>query len=263
MTRFKDHQEAVKTLNEIDNDKSNYLIIHYSCESFFDTNGRTPHIAAIAVKKFNDAQAELFAIHKNAEIDHISSDKIPENYDVLEKKMLEEFFEYVHSNNEKCWIHWNMRDSNFGFKAIEQRYRVLGGTPEVLNDSKKLDLSRLFIKLYGKSYIENPRIPSLMKFNDIKQLNFLNGKEEAEAFKNREYVKLGFSTAGKVDVFSNFLTQAIDRKLKIKSKRSDIYGNRIDGWYAYMTSSTLGKALFWVFTAVISAIIGAVITHVI
>jgi len=33
----------------------------------------------------------------------------------------------MESNKDKKWIHWNMRDVNFGFEAIVNRYKILGG----------------------------------------------------------------------------------------------------------------------------------------
>ncbi|MFC6170480.1 hypothetical protein [Loigolactobacillus jiayinensis] len=262
MTRFKDHKGAAKLLKQIDENKSDYLIIHYACESFFDTNGRTPHVTSIAVKKFDDGQAELFAIHKIAEIKHVPIEKITAEYDNLEKEMLRRFFDYVKIHIEQKWIHWNMRDSNYGFKALEQRYLVLGGTPTVIPDSNKVDLSRLFIHLYGKGYIDNPRIQSLLKFNNIKPLNFLDGKQEAKAFNDHNYVELSFSTASKVDIFANFLTQSIDKKLKVKSKRSEIYGNSMLGWYDFIAEKPYGKPLIWIIGVLISGIIGAELGHI-
>ncbi len=34
------------------------------------------------------------------------------------------------------WVHWNMRDINYGFPGLEHRFRILGGEPYVLDDSK-------------------------------------------------------------------------------------------------------------------------------
>ena len=45
------------------------LIVHYSCESFYDRNdGRTPRVTSIAVRNFDSGQTESFSIHKVAEV---------------------------------------------------------------------------------------------------------------------------------------------------------------------------------------------------
>lgn len=53
-----------KALNEIQNlvdNAAHLLIIHYSCESFYDIkDGRTPRITSIAVRYFNTGQTETF-----------------------------------------------------------------------------------------------------------------------------------------------------------------------------------------------------------
>jgi len=61
-------------------------------------------------------------------------DQIEDNYDDLEHKMLEAFFSHVGSYKE--YLHWNMRDINYGFAALEYRYRVLDGEPIVIEDDK-------------------------------------------------------------------------------------------------------------------------------
>lgn len=85
--QFDKHKKAVQVLKEIDKNPENYLIIHYSCESFYDiTDGHTPRITSIAVYSFNTAQTESFSIHKTAERKHVRIEDIESQYDQLEKK---------------------------------------------------------------------------------------------------------------------------------------------------------------------------------
>jgi hypothetical protein len=41
--------------------------------------------------------------------------------------MLDGYFAFVEAHRDSTFIHWNMRDENYGFAALEHRYRVLGG----------------------------------------------------------------------------------------------------------------------------------------
>ncbi|EGO5844401.1 hypothetical protein [Enterococcus faecalis] len=257
MSRYADHKAAKEIISTIDSKRENYLIIHYSCESFLDKfDGKSPRITSIAVKKFDDGQTDLFAIHKVAEINKIPFDDIESDYDKLEKEMLEKFFAFVKTNEDKIWIHWNMRDSNYGFKALEHRYEVLGGTPTLVNDRNKIDLARLFIKMYGKGYASNPRIKSLAEQNKIHPKDILFGKEESDAFENKEFIKLSFSTASKVDLFSNFLIAAIDNKLKVLSNKRQIYGTDIRGLSDIVKNSPWLSTVFWLINLLIGTFLG-------
>ena len=40
------------------------------------------------------------------------------HYDELEKRILTAFFEYAKGRLDYTWLHWNMRDSNYGFAAL-------------------------------------------------------------------------------------------------------------------------------------------------
>jgi hypothetical protein len=164
-------------------DAANTWVVHYSCESFYErTSGTSPRITSIAVRNLGSAQTRSFSIHQMAELRKLSFDKIDQNYDALELEMLRAFFEHVGSYKGAKYLHWNMRDINYGFAALEYRYKVLGGNPIVIDDDKKFDLSRILIDIFGTGYIGHPRIEMLLEKNSIKPLNFMTGKQEAEAF---------------------------------------------------------------------------------
>lgn len=257
MSRYIDYKNSATILKQIDTSKKDYLIIHYSCESFYNkTDGYSPRITSIAIRKFDDSQTELFAIHKIAEIENISFNEISEQYDKLEKKMLAKYFHFISTKEDKKWIHWNMRDSNYGFKAIEHRAEVLGIPPSFINDNSKIDLASLFIKRYGKNYADNPRIKNLIKQNNINPKDLLYGHEEAEAFNNKEYIKLGMSTASKVGIFSDFINLAIDNKLKVKTNKFEIYSFTLCGIYSMIKDNTFYSFIFYIVNLIIGALIG-------
>jgi hypothetical protein len=217
LSKLRSKREARERLKAIDSNRSLTLIIHYSCESFYDIkDGRTPRITSIAIRNFESGQTHSFSIHKSAEQNGIGTDKITEHFDDLERKMLREFFNHVKNLSAHKFIHWNMRDINYGFQAIEHRFKVLGAKPEVIDDSKKVDLARELVTLYGKGYAphgESGRMHSIVELNKITIRDALTGAQEAEAFENGEFVQLHQSTLRKVDVIANILDRTIDGSL--------------------------------------------------
>jgi hypothetical protein len=76
--------------------------------------------------------------------------------------------EYAQKNSHCIWVHWNMRDINYGFQAIEHRHRVLGGSPtERLPEERKFDLARALVSIYGVGYASHPRLQNIVKLNKI------------------------------------------------------------------------------------------------
>ena len=137
---------ALNTLDKIFADAANVWVIHYSCESFYDRpEGRSPRITSIALRKLDSAQTVSFSIHQTAERRRIPFDQIEEHYDSLEKEMLKAFFNHLTGHRGMRYLHWNMRDTNYGFQAIEHRFGVLGEDPHVVDDNNKTDLSRLLV----------------------------------------------------------------------------------------------------------------------
>jgi len=153
-----------------------------------------------------------------------------------------------------------MRDSNYGFKAIELRGQLL--CPDdvySLSNHRKVDLSRMFIKLYGHKYMKHPQLKSLIEYNYKLPLNFLEGKDEAEAFENGEYVKLHQSTGAKVNSMSKLVEMAINGELKTHAKWKDMYGWSIDGIAALIKTKWYLRLIWWVFMVGAAAVLGAVL----
>ncbi|EAC9862494.1 hypothetical protein LP21_03150 [Listeria monocytogenes] len=252
MTLYSDRRDSINILTEIDSRKSDYLIIHYACESFYVENGKSSRIICIAIRQLDDGQTTMFSINQMAELHHISYKDIEDKYDELEKLMLDKFFFFLSENKHKKWLHWSMRDNNYGFKAIEHRYSVLGGQPNCIPDSHKIDLSWLLVKIYGKNYAPKSKMQNLMLLNNIQQRDFLSGEDEANAIEKSEYIKVNMSTASKVELFSHYFSLAIDSNLKTENKLT-VYGNTIKGKFLVLRQNLFFKlflqliiGLFWI-----------------
>ncbi|MBD2079292.1 hypothetical protein [Leptolyngbya sp. FACHB-17] len=188
-------RQAKAKLAELISKADQVVIIHYFCESFYNRpDGSSPRITSIAVRNLESGQTKSFSIHQVAERQGYSASALEQHYNQLERLMLDEFYDYVRRHSTHIWLHWNMRDINYGFPAIAHRYQVLQGEPEEINESKLVDLSRLLIAIYGSGYIEHPRLPNLVDKNHIGHTDFLDGKAEADAFVSKQYVKLHQST---------------------------------------------------------------------
>lgn len=221
LTKFRLRRDARRRFNELNKKRDMYIVLHYSCESFYDIkDGHTPRITSIAARNFSTGQTLSFSIHKSAEQSHVSLAEISGRYDELERHMLDEYFDFLKARHGYSFIHWNMRDINYGFQAIEHRYRVLGGDPFIVDDSRKFDLARELIALFGVGYTphgKSGRLHSLMELNRITAKDALTGAEEADAFDKGEYIKLHQSTLRKVDVMANILERVLDGSLKTNS----------------------------------------------
>lgn len=258
-TRVKSRNRAIEIVTNMVSNPAHVLVIHYSCESFYDiTDGRTPRITSIAVRYVKTGQTKSFSIHKLAERKKIDVQNIEECYDQLEKDMLKEFFDFVRVHKAYAWVHWNMRDINYGFEAIENRFVVLGGKPETIGDENKFDLSRLLVSIYGLSYIGHPRFESLINNNGITKRDFLPGAEEAKAFNQKEYVKLHQSTLRKVDILNTILEKTAEGKLKTNSKLRDIYSLSPQGIFELAKDNWFFSVGF----SVIGLIIGTLISKI-
>jgi hypothetical protein len=226
--RVRERHEALNTLNAIRSNSKTSYVIHYSCESFYDTvDGRTARVTSIAVRNIASGQTHSFSIHKLGEQRGISLGDIENKYDALEREMLAEFYEFLRQASIHALVHWNMRDINYGFPAIEHRFKVLGERPFVVAEDKKFDLARALVAIYGRGYVGHGkagRFLGICELNKITHKDVLTGPEEAAAFEAKEYVRLHQSTLRKVDMMANVFERAEDGSLKTEAKWREIYG---------------------------------------
>lgn len=224
----KRQKEARRHLESLFFDRSNVWILHYSCESFYNRpNGASPRITSLAVRSLDSAQTHSFSIHQVAERLQVPFAEIESRYDELERQMLDAYYQHLGAHRGMKYLHWNMRDINYGFAAIDHRYQVLGGTPVLVDDARKFDLSRILIDIYGVAYIGHPRLEKLIEENNIQPRDMMTGAEEAQAFIDGNYVGLHQSTLRKVDVLANIAERAQNKQLLTNSSWWQMHGGSL------------------------------------
>jgi hypothetical protein len=248
-------KSALERIDQLMREPSVVNVVHYSCESFYNRpDGSTPRITSIAVRNLGSRQNRSFSVHQVAEREHIQRPDVPAHYDLLERKMLDGFYELVHQQSGYYWVHWNMRDSSYGFPALEHRYRVLGGVPVQILDVRQVDLAALTPDLYGPNYVPVPRLDSLIALNEITKRDYLAGSEEAAAFTAGEYHKMHMSTLRKVDVIADILNRIWDGTLKTNTSWKDRYGTTLGGIVEAVTDHWAYKLLG--FIGIVASLVG-------
>lgn len=207
-------------------------------------------------------QTKSFSIHLQAQISNLDFNNLSyEQYDQLEKDMLMDFSSYVTQNPTNGWIHWKMRDSNYGFEAINNRIKILKGTPFQIPDDFKYDFPKILELLYTYDYeLTQPdgRLLNLAKRNNISTFNALTGKEEADAFDNKAYLQLHMSTLKKVDIIKSIIQRMENNELKVHAKKRHIYGLTFSGIIAIIKETPS----LWIIMSVVIYIISSVLEPV-
>jgi len=231
--RLRERRYGLDLLSEITKDKAKSLVIHYSCESFITNHGLTPRVTSICIKNINTGQTMSFSIHLQAQFNSLDINSLSiSEYDKLELLMLNEFSEYDKAHTSFKWVHWNMRDSNYGFEAINNRIRILKGVSFDIDDDRKYDFPRILALIYTVKYENNKpsgRLLNLALRNNIGSENALTGGEEAKAFDDKQYLKLHMSTLKKVDIIEGIITRTNNDELIVVPGIVQVYGLTIPG----------------------------------
>ncbi len=200
-------------------------VIHYACESFDSPNSRTsPRISAIAVRRMDGGQTDTFSVDLQAKLLGIDPSEIQANFETIERSLLCKFYSYVIMNLDDNWLHWNMRDTTYGFKALANRYRALGQEPTTIPDRQLYGLSSILAEIYGERYANHSKMERMFKLNGISHPDFLSGKNEATAFTSGEFSAIRRSTLRKTDGIEALAKQARRGSLKTDMNLIAHYG---------------------------------------
>lgn len=247
--RIKDYKESKEFIKKYMTNKREYAFIHYACQSFYEAQcENSPRIVAICILFAGNNQVFVFSLASLAEREGIDLSQADNKViDDLENKMLTEFYGFLkqekNTKSIKYWLHWNMKDQNYGFEAISQRYCKLNRrkkAPYQIDNEARVNISAVLSQRYGDNYAPHPRLQNILEMNNIKPMNLLNGKEEATAFDNKEYLAIDRSVQAKVHAFSEVLNRVGNDELKTNSRPlKDIYGISISGILLYLKENVI------------------------
>lgn len=249
--RVDSYKYGRKKIEKLKEQKDKTLIIHYSCESFFNLKGRTPRVTSIGVKNRGNNTTKAFSIHLQAQIHSKPLNSLSDgDYDMLEKLMLNDFYKYIKKHSTYNWAHWNMRNANFGFEAISNRALILKIKPIEIADEFKFDMPDILGEIYTYSFeLDKPsgKMLNLANRNKISCRDALSGKEEASAFEQeKDYLKLHMSTQRKVEIIDRILSFEETGKLKTNVSIVTKYGLSFSGIRQLVVNNWL-LLLFWSF----------------
>ena len=250
--------KAGSVFSKIKKSPKYFYIIHYSSESLFgeEKNVKSPRITSVAVMQFETRQTKSFSLHAVAEELGFTPDQVEENYDAIERELLTQFFNFARDRRSHYWLHWNMRNQVFGFEHLEHRYRVTAQEePPEIPVEQRINISDVLNEYYGDQYADDPKMLSLMKLNGDQPQGLLTGGEEAECFKNKDFIRMHASTLAKVNFFYSVIRKALQGKLKTKGRslgaRADTLLESRSARMFTLVSAIIGipSAIAWIISA--------------
>lgn len=169
----------VQELENSQHTKQTIRVIHYGCESWYSVKDRPVIISCIAIVDLATKEEIAFSL----------TDYDCETDSEKEKLLLNAYYKYLRETPDALYVHWNMNTSEYGFVAIDKRYKFLTGqdAPYIIPKEKRYDLDDLISSKYGKKYVEHPKLPTLISLNSLHRRFCLSGKEESDKFEAKEF----------------------------------------------------------------------------
>lgn len=173
-------------------------VVHYACQSFYEAKDYPPAIGAIAIY---DLQAtEVLAFSRSDAPPGIEGDD-------RELDLLRRFYDELSGRLDTHVLHWNMNRPEYGFRAIETRYRYLTGeSPKVAAPHAVSDVDGLIASQFGNDYAPHGKLESIARLNGLDMRSFLSGRVEADRFKSGDWTALTRSTASKAKIIGELFT---------------------------------------------------------
>ena len=104
--RINQRQEAQRILQKLNNVNGKVLVIHYSCQSFYEETGKAPRVTSIAVLNKENNESTIFSLYLSAQLTKKDTSNLSDtDLDEVEKHMLDEFWKYVQNHMNYIWLH--------------------------------------------------------------------------------------------------------------------------------------------------------------
>ena len=181
------------------------FFIHYASNGFYNGSNPAPKISCIAVYNLKNDKGFRFCIKDNMKNNSMEE---AERLTLQNFKLLFERYKNV------SFIHWNMGENGFGFKAIQARAKELNINLPVLSEDNLFDLSS-YVSFLAEKRLS---IKQILWFNSLLYGDdYLSGEEEAEYSKKWKYDEILKSAELKVRGLSDVAKLIEEGKLKTEA----------------------------------------------
>jgi hypothetical protein len=178
--------------------------IHYASNGFYNGTSPAPKISCIVIYNQKNKIKGKFSIS-----DYINENSVTDS----EKLLLLKFKSFLEEHKKISFIHWNMLAEGFGFKAIYTRAKELDIELPAIYKENYFDLASYIEYIAGKKL----SIKQILWFNSILDEQFLDGKTEAEYFKQNKFEEILNSVHSKVVGLSCIVNNIKDNSLETEN----------------------------------------------
>ena len=263
---IKMYKETNELLEKYASNRTGYVLIHYARQNCFsEIYEKGPRVVSIVVMNMGNEQMLTFSLLKSSEnygVDFFSL--TDEEKDNVEYKMLESFYECVERNKDKTWLHWNMKNNNFGFYAINERYKCLGGTPFAFDDAKLVNISDLLKRKYGPNFArdcqwkgeEVGKMYDIFSLNKITDAKILGGEAEIKEYILKNLLSVEQSVLAKIKALKIIVEKLVNNVLVTRgSVLKDVYGIGVNSIARYIQDNAT--------LAILSSVFGGIVANII
>lgn len=153
--------------------------VHYGCENLHTATDHPAAISCVAFCRIGRSDAGSFSV-----ADHPGAGST-----AAESAVLHAYFEFMQQNASAAIVHWNMGKPDYGFSALETRFRFLTAEepPYRVPRDRTFDLDDLIAIEHGAEYAPHSRLISTAALNGLSRHYALAGAEEAEKFSSGDH----------------------------------------------------------------------------
>ena len=164
--------------------------VHYVCENLYTAKDHPAAVSCIAFSPIGRGNATSFSL-----VD-VPAGTSPEDAEIT---VLSRYFEHVEQHVSTVFVHWNMRNADFGFAALESRYLHLTGQRAYrVPSDRTYDLDELISNEFGSEFAPHPCLIGSAAMNGLRRRHALAGADEAERFSSGDHGSIRRSTDEKV-----------------------------------------------------------------
>jgi hypothetical protein len=208
-------QDSLDLLRAAYASRESLFTVHYACQNLNEVKDGPASIACVSFYNVHDGSAHAFSLANVGDSNTTPGDR--------ENVLLLRALGFMREHAEARWLHWKMNRPEYGFSALDDRLRRLGGeSPGQPPTGRCHDLEALVRERYGRDYARHPRLPYLLGRNKIATRHARWGAEEPALVSKREFMAVQQSATEKVRLLSELFVLLIKGRLQTDTSAGDV-----------------------------------------
>jgi hypothetical protein len=190
--------------------------VHYACQNLTEVKEGPAQVYCVAFWDVNSGATTAFSSSTVGDAETLPEER--------ERLILAGALRFMRERNGARWVHWKMSRPEYGFDALSDRLRWVGGSEALTAPpvDRRYDMDAIVADRYGRDYAPHPRLSNLIARNGLVTRNARWGAGEPALAADGQHLAIQQSTTEKVHLLAELLDRLLQGRLQTETSAGEV-----------------------------------------